>query len=199
MLLEPLDEFGDPGLQGGAVRVVGNSILGFSAFVLQWCLGGFSAGEVGVVPASGGLEAGEPQRSRGVDEEDRVAVGVEADFEQEGSVEDDGPGAVSGGLGDGVDAHVSEERVEEGFEALSLSGVVEDDGGDGGAVDGLIGREDCVPPPLREGVTDVGLGEEGAGLCVGVDDGGALCGEEARDGGFSGADTAGEAEDEWAG
>lgn len=196
MLLEPLDDVGDPGLQGEVVPVVDHSILGFSAFVLQWGLGGFSAGEFGVVPAPGGLDAGETEGAGGIDEEDGVALGVEAGFVEEGGVEDDEPGPLLSGVGDGFAAGLVEDGVEEVFEAFSLCGVVEDDGRDGGAVDGLIGGEDPGPPPLGEGVTDIGSGEEVSDVGVGVDDEGALGGEVACDGGFAGADAAGEAEDE---
>jgi len=196
VLLELLDDLGDPGLQGEVIPVVDHSILGFSAFVLQWGLGGFASGQLGVVPAAGSLDAGEAEGAGGIDEEDGVALGVEAGFIEEGGVEDDEPDVSAGGVGDGFASGVVEDGVEEVFEAFALGGVVEDDGGDGGAVDGLIGGEDLGPPPLREGVADVGAGEEVADVGVGVDDEGVVGGEEAGDRGLAGADAAGEAEDE---
>lgn len=198
MLSEPLDDPGDRGLCGEVVPVVGNSILGFSAFVLQWGLGGFPAGELGVVPAPRGLEAGEAYGAGGIDEEDGVAFGVEPGLVEEGGVKDDEPDPLGGRTGDCFAAGLVEDGVEEFFESFSLGGVAEDDGGDGGAVDGVVWGEDLGPPPLREGVADVGLGEEIADVCVGVDDEGVVGGEEAGDGGLAGADAAGEAEDEGA-
>ena len=150
-------------------------------------MGCLAAGEFGVVPASG-LDAGEALLAWDIDEDEDVAGGVEAVFEEEWDVFDEEGGAGLVGVGERGGASLTDEGMDEMFEFFSIRCVFEDAGGDFGAVEVGLGVEDVFGPPGGEGVFDVVRGEELSDLLVGVEDGGAEFGEDLGDGGLAGAD-----------
>lgn len=187
---------------------------GAGLFAFCGPLRGFASLELGVVPSPGCGDAGLAEVGGGIDEDDGVALLVEAGLEEEWGVEDDAQGCGSGGFGGGfgggpsagvasvVNRLVSclgDERVDELFESCSLLWVVEDDACDGGAVDLAIGPQGAGPPPGDEGVADLRGAQRVCGLCVGVDDDPAESAEGTCDGGLAAADAADDSQDDGVG
>lgn len=185
----------DGGAEGVGGAVVEDDHIGAASFFFFTELGGFAAGEFGVVPVSGIADAGQAGGARRIHEDDAVAFLIDAGFEKEGRIDHDGGGVALGRGTLGGRAPGADDRVDDGFEAAALGGVVEDDVGDGAAGDAAAGVEDRGPPPLDELRADFGLVEGFLGLGVGIDDDRAEGSEDSGDLGFSGAGRTGEADD----
>ena len=174
------------------------------ALSVKWPLGGFAAPKLGGVPAAGGSDPGKARFRAGIDENDPVALLVEAGLEQEGRVDDQGARARRCGGEEGL-ARPCDPGVDQGFQARTLGRLLEDDGGDRTAVDrrrhavrlgvARVAVTHAVAPPGHELATDLGVVVGLTCKVVAVGDDAALGGKGAGHGGLAGTDAAGEAED----
>ena len=190
--------------QRGGVAIVVNHMMREGALSVKWPLGGLPTVELGGVPAAGGPDPGKPGFLAGIDENHPVAALVEASFEEEGCVDDEGPGP---GRCSGEErlTMAGDPRVDQGFQTRALCRVLKDDRGDGAPVDWrrhAVGLRvagttvaHAVAPPSDELAADLGIVVGVTGEFIAVGDEAAFVGKGARDGGFAGADAAGEAKD----
>jgi hypothetical protein len=169
----------DVGVKLLGVSGVGDDGGGGAFFLVEGPLGGLAGLEGLGGPASGGRQALESEGAGGVDEPDDVAEVVPAGFEEDGGVEDDGGGGVAAeGTGDGFFEGQPHAGVEDALKVAELVGVVEDEGGQSGAVDFIwvVGAEDGGAETAEDGLAGGGLIEQGVADSVGVEDVGAQVG-----------------------
>jgi len=178
------------------VAVVDDDVAGSAFFIFQRQLSGLPACEFGLVPAALGQDAGEALLAWCVDEDDLVALAVEARLDEQRRVDDEQARVLGAGVLHLMPALLVDHRVDEFFELAALGWFGEDELGDLGAVDlaGLV--EDALAPPLDEFLSHGRVGEQFACGAVRVGDDRAVCGQGVGDGGLARADATGEADDQ---
>ena len=125
---------------------------------------------------------------------DAVVIAVKTGLDQQRGVRD-GDTALPG-IGEKLDQVrliLADERVQDRFEDGALLGVREDDAAKTGAVDGALRGQDLLAERLGHGlVRRRAYFDETVSDLVGVEDGGAQGGEDARDGRLARGDSTGQ-------
>ncbi len=181
----------------GRARVVDHEV-GAAALAVEGALGGLALEDLGLRQSEALLGPGESHLVGGRDEPKGVAAALEADFDEQGHVEDEDrrtlPGAV---VFDGVVDGGEHGGMREPFEGPQGPGLVEDLLGDGLPVGQAVLADGLRPQGLREATVLRALRQRGAGQRVGVEHlAGAERGDEPGDGGLARGDATEETDDQ---
>lgn len=179
----------------GVSRAV-NNIAASGTLFLEGELGGLAAGKIGGGPAAGGRTP-LAKLKRGVNEDECVALGVEARLEEEGRIEDHAGFVRATGVGDEGMPVGGEERMQARFEPSALHRISKDDLGDRAPVDRPVGGEYRRTPPGHKLVANARPLKEATHARIRIADNTAKVGEHCRDVRFAGTDSADDP-DHWA-
>ena len=127
--------------------VVWNHIGGTITFLIKRELAGFAREKILLRPASGGDHAIETVLQMGVDEQDCIAFGVDAGFEEQWGVDHESRNINIQRLELTTPTSI-DHRVKDGFQPFTLGFITEDDSCDRGSIGCSIDHGNSIAPPL---------------------------------------------------